>query len=39
LVLIASSGAGENYIALLEKISSKLIESISGTGNEGLSPE
>ena len=27
----ASSGAGENYIALLEKISSKLIDSLSGT--------
>lgn len=28
IVLIASSGAGENYIALLEKISSNLIDSL-----------
>jgi 3-oxoacyl-[acyl-carrier-protein] synthase-3 len=28
MVLIASSGAGENYIALLEKISSELIDSL-----------
>ena len=31
MVLIASSGAGENYIALLEKISSELIDSLSRT--------
>jgi 3-oxoacyl-[acyl-carrier-protein] synthase-3 len=31
LVLIASSGAGENYIALLERISTKLVESLSST--------
>lgn len=30
IVLIASSGAGENYIALLEKISSKFVDALGG---------